>query len=200
MFIVELKEVPMRTALLSVSVVFAFLSQAVFAEVRTEHPNGYFAYQQTRTPIDRDKELKDKGNGRLARVPGSGEDKNFSAVCREVGKSCVFVIDWTGKKLKCREKADDGSRAAFCAKSFGPGCYAYESTGSPKDREQELQGVEECGGRITRLTTFGYGDWGDFGRVCKEVGRSCKNAIDWEGTTRPCSSSSLDGSRVAHCE
>lgn len=174
-----------------------FIPTAIAGTI-VKHPVGYFAYESTRTPQDREAELKSNGNGVLIRVPGNGT--TFFSVCESVGRTCDHVRDWTGKKFPCSEDADDGSRAAFCEARFTSGCYAYESTSTPKDRESELSGQAECGGSITRLTVFGYSNWGNFNRVCKEVNLECKAVKSWDGKKHACSASSHDGSRVAVCE
>jgi hypothetical protein len=77
--------------------------------------DAYYAFQDTSTPQDRERELRALARGAFTRIPGSGAGKSFHDVCASIGSSCEVVLDWEGRRHGCNSGAHDGSRMALCA-------------------------------------------------------------------------------------
>lgn len=77
---------------------------------------GYYAFQTTTTPQDRESELRSLAGGVFTRIPGNGAGKKFSEVCQALTppKMCKKVVAWDGSELSCDNGAEDGSRMALC--------------------------------------------------------------------------------------
>lgn len=86
---------------------------------RTEPPGtpkspGWYGYERTKTPKDRERELR-RHVGRFTRLDvGSGG--SFRELCDRIGLRCKRVIDWEGARKSCGSSAEDGSRLARCDK------------------------------------------------------------------------------------
>ncbi len=90
------------------------------AECTSTFDPGFYAYEETRTPQDREKELMALSGGTLIRLKGASGG-TFRQLCERIGRTCKKVVDWEGKKLDCKNDktkweplADDGSRMVQC--------------------------------------------------------------------------------------